>query len=234
MNDASRLPLFDFAQRLPGGIHMPARMTVLPLAQHKLALVSPVPISEPMAREIAALGEVSYLIAPNALHHLYMADAQKRYPTALTLAPHALRAKRPDLRIDHDLDAGLPEALASSVSAVAVRGTRGIDELVFFHHAARTLVVTDLVFNLVHPKGFLANVLLFLTGVRGRLAQSRVWSLATTDKAALARSIEELLAFPFDNLVVAHGDVIYGDARARLTEALRHRLPARQALPAAR
>src|SRR5688500_11961837 len=80
------------------GFGLPARMTVLPLSPSRLAIISPIPIDDALAQRIAALGEVAFLIAPNLLHHLYLAAASARYPQAQVLAPPGMRAKRPDLR----------------------------------------------------------------------------------------------------------------------------------------
>ena len=67
------LPVFDFPQVLPGRFHVPTRMTALPLQDGGVALVSPIPIDDALAQQVAALGTVRFLIAPNLLHHLHLA-----------------------------------------------------------------------------------------------------------------------------------------------------------------
>src|SRR5262245_6864732 len=126
MNELASIPVFDFDQVLPPlGFRLPARMTALPLAGGRLALVSPVPIDATMAEQIAALGEVAYLIAPCLLHDLYLGDAIRRYPGARVIAPRGLRARRPDLRIDLALEDALPEDLTRAVDVRAVAGVPG-------------------------------------------------------------------------------------------------------------
>jgi hypothetical protein len=51
-------------------------------------------------------------------------------------------------------------------------------------------------------------------GFYDRVAVSRVirWT-AFPDRAAARRSIEKLLAFPFDNLIVGHGTPLIGGAK---------------------
>src|SRR5882724_6410533 len=93
--ESPMLPFFDLPQLLPGGFHFPSRMTVLPLTGRALALVSPIPVNQDIAGKVAAMGEVAFLIAPNLLHHLYLADALAFWPRASVLAPGALRKKRP-------------------------------------------------------------------------------------------------------------------------------------------
>lgn len=221
---------FDHAQVLPGGFRMPTRMTALPLDDGGVALISPVPMDDALAARVEALGEVRYLVAPNLLHHLYLGDAAKRWPAATVLAPRGLRAKREDLAIGGDLEDGLPEPLAHSVDAVRVDGAPSIDEHVFFHRATRTLVVTDLVFNVTRPEGLVAHVTLFLVGCHGKLAQSRAWRFFVKDRAAAAASAARIVALDAATVVVAHGDVVTDDAAARLAGALAWLLPARPAL----
>lgn len=217
---ADSLPVFDYAQVLPLGLRFPARMTVLPLTRGRLALVSPVPIDEARAAAIAELGQVDFLIAPNLLHHLYLGDAARRYPDARVLAPSALGEKRPELRIAQALDAGVPAELAAAVDVLAIAGAPGIDEYAFFHRATRSLVLTDLVFNVTRPEGWLAHLLFYLGGTHKRLAASRIWRLKVVDRAAFAASIERLLALPFETLVMAHGEIVAHEARERLGQAL--------------
>jgi hypothetical protein len=229
MLDPARLPTFDYPQALPMGFRFPARMSVLPLASGTLALVSPIPIDDALARELASLGEVRFLIAPSLLHHLYLGAASERYPNARVLAPPGLRAKRPELGIDGTLDAALPDELAGSVDVVQIAGAPAFGEYVFCHRPSRTLVVTDLVFNL-RPDGLFAHLVLFMVGCHGKLAQSRVWRFGIKERAAACESVRAVLALPFDTLVMAHGEIVRVDARARLAQALRWLAPPEPAL----
>ncbi|MET0339531.1 MAG: hypothetical protein ABW252_00940 [Polyangiales bacterium] len=217
------VPSFAFDQRiggLPGGFWLPTRMSVLPLARGGLALVSPIPIDDAAAAQLAALGEVRYLIAPSLLHHGYVEAARARYPAAKVLAPPGLARKRPSLRVDHVLDGTLPSDLTDHVEVVRVAGAPAADEYVFFHRATETLVVTDLVFNVKAPQGFWANVLLFVGGCHGRLGSSREWRLLVRDKAEARRSIARIVALPTRTLVVSHGDIVTDGAQDGLREAL--------------
>lgn len=217
----AEVTVFDLAQVLPGGFQLPARMSALPLGDGTLALVSPIPIDDALAARIAALGEVRYLIAPNLLHHLYLGQAAQRYPGAQVIAPAGLARKRPDLRIDLQLQDGLPAALGAAVECMHIAGAPGMDEYVFYHRASRTLVVTDLVFNIRKPRGVLAHAVLFCVGCHGRLAQSRAWRFFVKDRALAAISIARVLALPIDTLIMAHGEVERDRAGERLATALR-------------
>lgn len=225
--------LCDHDQVLPGGFRFPTRMTALPLEGGGCALVSPTPIDDRMAEGLAAVGEVRYLIAPNLLHHLYLAAANARFPRAQVLAPRRLRDKRPDLRVDADLEDGLPAELGRSLSAIKIEGAPQVDEFALLHRATRTLVLTDLVFNVVRPRGVVAHLALYLMGCHGKLAQSRAWRVFVKDRGAASASVERLLGLDFEVLVPAHGEVVSADARAALRDALRWLAPRPAALIAA-
>lgn len=230
----ARLPVFDYDQVLPLGFRFPARMSVLPLEAGQVALLSPIPIDDAMAQAIARHGQVAFLIAPNLLHHLYLEAALRRYPEARVVAPGGLREKKPQVQLHAALDLAQPEPalppeLAAAVDVIPLRGMPGLDELAVFHRGTRALVLTDLVFNITRPRGWLAHLVLFLVGCHGRLGSSRALRALVKDRAAARASAERLLQLPFESLVVAHGDVIEHDARARLARALDWLLPAREA-----
>ncbi|MEZ4472571.1 MAG: DUF4336 domain-containing protein [bacterium] len=220
----SILASVEHAQVLPGRFRLPVRMTILALAPGHVALVSPIPLTPEVEALVARHGEVDFLIAPSLFHHLYLGAAAARYPKARVLAPAGLRKKRPELRIDATLEEGLPAALAAHVDVVKVAGAPIADEHVFFHGATRTLVVTDLVFHVERPRGLVTGLILRLVGCHGRLGHSRSWSLFIKDKAAAAASLQAILAWPFEHLVVAHGTPVEGDAHARLSQALAPRI----------
>lgn len=226
------LSTFDYSVRLPGGVDFPARTSVLPFGQRKLALVSPGPIDDEVAARLRAQGDVSVLIAPNLLHYLHLASASQRFPEARVLAPENLAKKVPRLRIDGTLERDVPAELLESVEVLEFEGAPALDEFVFFHRAARALVVTDLVFNVTKPKGLMANLLLALVGCRGRLAQSRALRFMIRDRGAASASVERILKLDFETLLLAHGDPVTDHARARLANALRWYVPERAALPA--
>jgi hypothetical protein len=195
-------------------------MTVLSLSNRALALVSPIPIDDAMAEALREAGEVRYVIVPNLLHHLHVEGAMTRYPGATLLAPPGLAKKRPDLAVGGALDGPLPQAITESVETIRLHGAPVVDEFVFFHRATETLVVTDLVFNVLEPHGFVTNVVLSLVGCRGRLAASRSWRFFVKDRAAMNESLARVLALPFTRVVVAHGENLDVEAKPRLEAAL--------------
>lgn len=205
--------------RLGPGFYLPLASTLLVLPSGGLAVVSPLAFDPPTAAAIEALGPVEALVAPNRLHHLYLGSASRRWPLARVLAAPGLAAKRPDLRLDAVL--GEPGAdLGAGIELLPVDGVPALSEVALLHRASGTVVVTDLVFNVTQPEGWLTPWVLRAVGAHRRLAQSRAVRAMTKDRAALAASVHRLLARDFTRLLVAHGDVVESDAQRRLAQAL--------------
>jgi hypothetical protein len=216
---AENLWTADHELRLPGGIPFATRMTVVRLADGSLALISPVPIGDALASELAALGPVSHLIAPNLFHHLHLAPAKARYREARLLGPAGLAAKKPGMAFEPPVVDGLAP-FQGVLASMAIEGAPRASETVWFHITSRTLIVTELVFNFEATGSWKTAVLLACTGVRGRLAQSRIWNFLLEDKALASASCQRMFNWDFDRLIVAHGNVIASGAKPRLASAL--------------
>lgn len=199
------------------GAVLPLRMTVIRDDQGAI-LISPIEIDPPLRTAIDALGPVHTIIAPNLLHHRWLGDAKAQYPAARVLAPSGLRAKRPDLAIDGDLRSG---PVLGDLSATLLEGAPKLSELVLFHEPSKTLIVTDLVFNIPEASGMTWMILKVFSRALGKVEQSRLLRMFTKDRAAAGRSVEAILRLPFECVVPAHGDVIDVDAKAQLAEGTR-------------
>jgi hypothetical protein len=209
----------DHLLRLPGGVRMPLRMTVARLEGGGLWVHSPIPLDDPLAAALAGLGPVRVVVAPNSQHHLFVAPFLRRFPGARLLGARPLLTKRADLPLAAAI---LDEPAAPGLEQTAIDGAPRMSEVVFFHRPSRSLVVSDLLFNVTHPATWATGLLLRITGTRGRLAMSRVWRFVTQDRAALAASVERVLAWDFTCIVPGHGDVLAAaDARAQARVALR-------------
>jgi hypothetical protein len=194
-------------------------MTIVRLNDGSLALISPVPIDDALAAELAAFGPVTHLIAPNLFHHLHLASATARYPDVRLLGPPGLAVKKPGLTFAPPRVEQVP-SFDGILEAATIEGAPRASETVWLHVPSRTLIVADLVFNVETPPSWKTAVMLFVTGARGRLAQSRIWNLVVQDKAAASASCQRVLDWDFDRLIVAHGNIVGAGAKERLRGAL--------------
>ena len=79
----------------------------------------------------------------------------------------------------------------------------------FFHSSTRTLLFTDLAFNI--PIGGTKGARLFywISGAAGRFGPHRLIRFSMIRGAAEARrSVERILAWDFERVIVTHGDVL--------------------------
>jgi hypothetical protein len=217
---APDLYVADDQLRLPGGVWFPLRMTVIRLPGGGLWLHSPLAASDERVAAVAALGPVEHIVAPNRYHHLFAADWKQRFPAARLLGAPGLAGKRPDLALDGELGAATAEPWAQVIDAVPIAGAPRISETVFCHRPSGTLLCTDLLFHIEAPRNAATRLVLRLVGAHGRLARSRLWTLARKDRAAYDASVEQLLALPFDRLVPCHGSVVERGAHGAVSEAL--------------
>jgi hypothetical protein len=203
-----------------GVITLPIRMTVIRLKDGGLWILSPIPLHEDIAEDLASLGEVRYLVAPNLLHHLSLGVYAKRYPQARTFAPADLTKKRPDLTLHATLEDPVAPPWANEIEFLPLQGMPKVNEFAFFHPPSETLIVTDLVFNLQQPRGFLSSMMFRMLGTYKRLAFSRLLGSMIKDKRALGQSCEALFGWAFSRLIMAHGEIVEENASPRLRLAL--------------
>jgi hypothetical protein len=109
------------------------------------------------------------------------------------------------------------------LSLIKLEGMPSYNEVVFLHHASKSLIVTDMCFNIRKPEGLGAKIIFGLFGTYDRFAVSRLFKMMIKDKAALKKSIDEVLSCDFDNIIVSHGENIIGGANEKLRAALAER-----------
>lgn len=204
---------------LPGGVHFRGRMTVVQLHDGNLVLHSPIPIDDPLARSLAELGHVKHLIAPNAFHHMHLAQVRERYPEAILYGPRALGAKRADLEFA-DLTSRTSSDWSEELVPLLHAGAPKFDEVVFLHPQSRTLLVTDYFFNIRECRGWLTPWVLRTSGAYKKFAQSRWYRWIVKDKAQARESAEQMLTWPFERIVPAHGEVVTERAHEQASHAL--------------
>jgi hypothetical protein len=92
------------------------------------------------------------------------------------------------------------------------------NEVVFFHRASRTLILCDLAFNFGPRAAAPTRLLMRLLRSYGRFGPSKVDPLLIRDRRAARESLEHILRWDFDRVVVAHGEVLESGGREALRE----------------
>ncbi len=192
------------------------RMTVMRLADRSLLLHSAVPLDPALRGELDALGAVRYVVAPSRVHHLYAGDALRHYPEAKLWIGPGVAEKRPDLAFAPVLTDEAPAEWAGEVSQLHFRGRPFENEVVFLHRPSRTLVMCDLAFNFGPRAPLLTRITLRMMGGYGRFRPSRLDPLLIRDRKAARESMQHILAWDFDRIVIAHGEVLESGGKEAL------------------
>ncbi len=174
-----------------------------------LVLLSPLPFRD--TGFVDALGPVRHIVAPSKYHYLSAQEARERWPGAKLWAAPGLAEKRPDLRPDAVLADG---AALPDLDCHVVGGIPALNEVVFRHRPSRTVILFDLFFNITSTN-LMTRSYLRITRAYRRPASSLLLRYFVNDRAALRASVDRVLAWDFDRVVVAHGDnILAGGKRA--------------------
>jgi hypothetical protein len=211
----------DSAVKMPLGLRMSVRSTVLRLSSRRLMVISPVQTSPEDLRAIAALGDVRYIVAPNCMHHRFLSEFSGAFPTAEVWGPHCLQDKRRDVHFKGTLSTQETMPWEAEVEMIVVKAKAPmIEEFIFFHPVSKTIILTDLLFNYQRFDHWTTKLIARMNGAYRKLAMTRIAKSVFNDPQSLHRAASHLLAWNAENLIVAHGDLILGQAGLALREPL--------------
>ena len=198
------------------GLEVGTRMTVIRLADGSLLLHSPVWLDAELRRELDAIGPVRFAVAPNRVHHLYAGKVAEAYPGARLWVGPGLERKRPDLVFEGVLGDEAPAEWRGQVDQLLFRGRPFENEIVFLHRASRTLILCDLAFNFGPRTVLPTRILMSLIRSYGFFGPTKLDPLLIRDRAAARASLQRILAWDFERVIVAHGDVLETGGREAL------------------
>lgn len=205
------------------GFCYPTRMAVARLAGDALFVWSPIALDASLKAEIDALGRVTYLVSPNKMHYLYLAQWKAAYPAAQLHLPPGLAEKRPDLASGERLCSDTSATWSGEIDQVCFGGSPVMSEIVFFHRASRTALFGDLIENF--PKGWFSGwrgVVAWLDGiVTPNGGAPREWRLSFFDRRKARQALVVILGWHPRQVVIAHGDGVRENGEAFIRHAFR-------------
>jgi hypothetical protein len=205
------------------GFTYPTRTVIIRLSDGGLFVWSPTALTEPLTTALQALGEIRYIVAPNSLHHLFLAEWQSAYPEARVFVAPGLDKRRPDLRFDETLEDGVQYPWSKDIDHVLMRGSLITTEVVFFHHHSRTAIFTDLIQHF-RPGWFTGwrAVIARLDLMTAPLPETpRKFRTSFVDRRSARAAIRQILAWPTENVLMAHADPITGQGQAFIVRTFR-------------
>jgi hypothetical protein len=201
------------------GLHMGTRMTVVRLSSGELLLHSPIPLSSELRAAIGALGAVAHIVCPNLFHHMYAAEAVAAYPQAMLHGPAPLQRKRKDLRFGAVLTNQPHPDWYGDLELLTIEGCM-LGETIFYHRVSRTLIACDLVENFHQSPHWLTRNYLRLGGILGRAGWHPLLRIVYRDRRRARACVDRVLAWPFERVALAHGELLTENAHAAVREGL--------------
>ncbi len=205
------------------GLPVGTRMTVIRLVDNSLLLISPIKITSEIKQQLGNLGTVKYLIAPNLFHYLYLAECQQIYPHAEVYAPQGLGIKQPGLKInrtfiqdDIQFNSELEYTLFAGFQVLIATQIKTVNEIVFYHHSTKTLIITDSAFNFDDSYPWITQFAARIIDSYQSLKPSWLEKVAVKDKQLVKQSIDKILDWDFDRVIMGHGKIVETNAKQEL------------------
>lgn len=217
-------PLIRFGMPWPK-MPFPTRTTLLRLPGGRLFVHSPTPLSPALRDAVARLGTPAWIVGPNRIHYWWIPEWHAAYPDAdVYLAPRI--REQAGGRIDFDtrpLDGETGYPWDGAIDTLPVRGSF-MTEVVFFHRASRTLVLTDLIENFERDRlgAWWMRALTRLGGAQdphGSMPRDMRPAYGGRHRYGLRAAVERMIAWNPERVVLAHGRWYERDGVAELRRA---------------
>lgn len=207
------------------GLNVGTRMTLIRLVTGELIVISPIQVDNTTINQLNAIGDVSYIIAPNLYHYLFADSFKAIYPKAKLWAAPGLESKRSELTIDKVISVD-ERSLLDEVEYLLFDGFRVFDlngpsllnECVFFHRESRTLILTDTAYHFDESFPLTTQLAARLIGGYKKLSPSLLERFATRETERVKQSVQKVLAWDFKRVIMAHGSIIESDAKRKFRE----------------
>ncbi|KEO91898.1 hypothetical protein EH31_04285 [Erythrobacter longus] len=191
----------------PLQVPCPTRMTVIRLSDGSLFVHSPVELTQGLGKELAQVGPVAHLVAPNQNHFIFLKLWADAYPDAHVFAATGL-ADRTEVPANTPLTSEVDGPWSTDIDHLRLE-LGDFTESVFFHRASRTMIVTDLMMNYEAKRIQNPFMRLFLklggaAGPHGQPSIDMRFALRPYSEA-LKSGLEAMLLLEPEALILAHG-----------------------------
>lgn len=209
-------------------IPFPTRMTIVRLSGGELWCHSPIELTSKLKARIDELGKVRHLVSPNKIHYAHIGTWAKVYPLAIAWASPGVsdRAAKQQIEVtfDADLEDEPPPQWAADLDQSIFRGSRFMDEVVFFHRKSATLILADLIENFeLNKVSKPFGLLLKLAGCSDPDGKAPLDLRATFwgNKEQARKSRDRILQWEPQKIILAHGRWYRENGTAELHRAFR-------------
>ena len=216
---------FDTAIKMPF-IMLPVRSILIDVEGQSI-LHSPG--SRLTSDDFGKMKKVNHLIAPSFFHTAGIEMALSHFPDATLWLPQVAFEK---------LQASIPEKInkanvcifeksdwtfKDSLPRIQLEGIPKISENVFFHLESKSLIVSDLCFNLLGIHGIAPKIIFGMFGTYDQFAVSRFFMSYVKNKNLFQKSLDQIFQWDFEKIIMGHGLIVDSNAKGLLKEAFQKR-----------
>lgn len=202
------------------GLEIGRVMTVVRLSSGGLLVHSPAELTPERKAALDELGEVRFVVPSSKLHgHLYMEQYREAFPRVELLAAPGLARRRPDLDFDGLLGSTPDPRWSANLDQDVFLGHWWLSEIEFFHRPSRTLLLGDICYHVTADAPLKTRLVARLAGMYDRLAVPPDLKRTIRNDAAARKSIQRILTWEFDRVVVGHGSVVESGGKAAFHDA---------------
>ncbi|MBD5778827.1 DUF4336 domain-containing protein [Pelagicoccus sp. NFK12] len=192
------------------GVNIGRNVTVIRLSSGELLLHSTAPFTSQQVERIRGLGKVRWITDPMVDHDTFSQKGIAAFEEAVFLAPDGFPEQQ-GVSVQPLLP--IPEAWGEEIQVLRLEGADSFSEHVFFHRSSRTLIVCDLLMNFPDPGSSWQRMALRIgLGPKQDPGTSRRLKFAVKDRQRFRASLEKVLQWPFERVVVGHGEPLREDA----------------------
>lgn len=194
-----------------------SRMTVIRLSNGNLFVHSPCEIEASTKAAIEILGNVEFIVAPGSYHYLYVDSAQQAFPGAETFICPGIERKNPEIKFDWFLGDRPDQRWKTDLEQVLIRGNKIIWEVAFYHKPTRTLILVDLIENFTDETEDVSWTLKLwwkaVFRMWGVAKPAPEYQLGWKDRKAASESLNRIMSWDFERIIISHGDLIENNAK---------------------
>lgn len=197
------------------------RMIVLRINVSDLIVISPIALTTQLQISLSKIGTIKAIIAPSPTFHDSLSDWWLAYPNALFYATPSLIKKRTDLNFDGALSRHTHNIWQGELLQTALGNLSRPTKMFFCDLKTRTLIMPDQLLGIQSSLPFGQNVSTFCHGVYQPLGLPFLERRQFKNKAALRSSVQEIMTWPFEQIISTHGLCIKNDAKELFFQAFK-------------
>lgn len=207
------------------GLLFTTRMTVVRLHDGSVWVESPVNLHPETLEKIKRIGPVRHIVASTQRHVWRLNEWHELFPEAELWAPTraAFTVGELNFPVNDVFTDTPPDAWVPDLEQLAFKGSSVLREVMFFHRQSRTVVVGDIIqVNPIIKGKPIRNLVFRALGAaypKGGVALDI--RVSFRDRSLARQSVERLLSWDFDRLIIAHGACIERDAKAYVRDTFR-------------